>query len=94
MPRSLIVCPIVLGVLLSGCATHQPETRTPLASEESVCWEPPPEKPAHPIRQWCKEHAKAVAFGTTVLLLSGIAVGGALAFIAYGGGAHGVGGVP
>jgi hypothetical protein len=94
MPRSLVVCLIMLGLLLSGCASHQSAARVPLTSEESVCWEPPPEKPIHPIRHWCKEHARAVAFGATVLVLSGIAVGSALAFIAYGGGPHGVGGVP
>jgi len=94
MPRYLVVFPLVLGLLLSGCATPQSATRTPLASAESVCWEPPPEKPAHPIRQWCKEHAGAVAFGATILALSGIAVGVTMAFIARGGGSHGVGGVP
>lgn len=87
MPRFLVVCPLVLGLLLSGCATHQSAARTALTSEESVCWEPPPEKPAHPIRKWCKEHPGTVAFGATLVVLGGLAVGAAAAFLASGGGA-------
>lgn len=87
MPRLFVVSLIALGLLLSGCTTHPSVRQTPLAQEEPACWEPPPEKPAHAIRQWCKEHPGTVAFGTTLLVLGGVAVGGAIAFLASGGGA-------
>jgi hypothetical protein len=87
MPRFFVVSLIALGVLLSGCATQQSARQAPLTRDEPVCWEPPPENTAHPIRQWCKEHPGTVAFGTTLLVLGGLAVGGAIAFLASGGGA-------
>jgi hypothetical protein len=60
--------------MLSGCATPQSATRTPLASGDSVCWEPPPQKATRTVFDWCKEHPVAVGVTAAVLVVGGLLV--------------------
>jgi hypothetical protein len=86
MPKCFVVTLIVFGLLGQGCASHQSVTQAPVAASETICWDPPPEKPAHPVLAWCKTHPWTVGVGTGLLVVGGIVAAGAIA-LSHGGGA-------
>jgi hypothetical protein len=87
MPRFFIASFLVLGLLIQGCATHQSVAQAPVTPGETICWDPPPEKPTHPFLAWCKAHPWTVGVGTGLLVAGGVLAGGVIALEKTGAGA-------
>jgi hypothetical protein len=87
MPKSIVVGFIVFGLIVSGCATQQSATQVQMAPKEPICWDPPPERTAHPVLDWCKAHPWTVGIGTGLLVIGGIVAGSAIALNKTGAGA-------
>jgi hypothetical protein len=76
MLRFFIVGFVVISLLGHGCATHQTATQGSGVSGDVICWDPPPEKSAHPVRDWCRSHPGwTVGIGTGLLVAAGIVAG-------------------
>lgn len=80
MPRSLLVCFLVLGLLVNGCAGRRYVSRSIDTPAESVNWDPPPMKSKHPVLDWCGEHPVMTGVATAVLVAGGILFSGAALF--------------
>lgn len=79
MPRFLVVSFLVLGLLTPSCAAPQRTTRQSVEPGEAICWDVPPEKPAHPVLDWCKHHPWTVGIGTGLVFVGGLIGGGIFA---------------
>ncbi len=87
MPRSVVACLLMLGLLLNGCAGRQATVRPDNPSGEAICWDPPPASSAHPVCDWCKAHPWTVGIGAGVLTVCAIAAAGLyLGLSQFGGG--------
>lgn len=71
MPRSLVVCLLLFGLFLNGCAGRQAAVQPADSAREALCWDPPPQKPAHPVWDWCKKHPWTFGGVTVALLVVG-----------------------
>jgi hypothetical protein len=76
MLRTFIFGFAMISLLAHGCATHQAATQGSGASGEVIGGDPPPVKPAHPVRDWCRSHPGWTAgIGTGLLVAAGIVAG-------------------
>jgi hypothetical protein len=68
MPRSLCVAILVFSLVLNGCASSPYSVQPEAPAEQKIVWDPPPEKPNVPVRDWGKEHPWLT--GTTIALIT------------------------
>lgn len=85
MPRSLSVSVLVFSLVLNGCASSPHSAQPEAPADQRIVWEPPPEKPKGPVRDWGKEHPWLA--GATLALLATVgltAIVGSFLLYAYG----------